>query len=85
MVYKSHTKIIQEPDLSFLFSDFFRYFSELGSSDSFGQVPVFEEEKVYDDYLQKGERLLTLAREKFKNVVGKIQLSDSEEKIFSSP
>lgn len=84
MVYKSHTKIIQEPDLSFLFSDFFRYFSELGSSDSFGQVPVFEEEKVYDDYLQKGERLLTLAREKFKNVVGKIQLSDSEEKIFSS-
>lgn len=84
MAYKSHVKITQEPDLSILFSDFFRFFSELGTPDSFDQVPVFEEEKTYEDYLQKGERLLTLAREKFKNVVGKIQLSDSEEKIFSS-
>ena len=70
----------QEPDLSFLFPDFFDLFSV--SEPSKELLP--QEEPSYEDYLQKGERLLSLAKEKFTRVVGKIQLTDCEEKIFSS-
>lgn len=84
MTRKSSTSILQEPDLSFLFSEFFNFFSAPETSFNFIHFTEFAEKPAFEDYLQKGERLLSLAREKFTKVVGKIQLSDIEEKIFSS-
>lgn len=81
---KSSASILQEPDLSFLFSDFFNVFSSPKAGFGFTHATEFTKEPAFEDYLQKGERLLSLAREKFTKVVGKIQLSDMEEKIFAS-
>ena len=83
MAKKSTAAIMSEHDLSFLFPEFFTVFS-MNGTDFFMPQPESIAVPSNEDYLQKGERLLTLAREKFKKVVGKIQLSDAEEKIFAS-
>ena len=81
---KSSAGVLQETDLSFLFSEFFEAFSATENGTLFSKSLEFDTGPVYEDYLQKGERLLSLAREKFTKVIGKIQLTNSEEKIFSS-
>lgn len=84
MTRKSSARILQEPDLSFLFSEFLNFFSAPEKGFSFTHSTEFTEGPAFEDYLKKEERLRSLAREKFTKVVGKIQLSDIEEKIFSS-
>ena len=83
MASKTNKTGLPENDLSFLFSEFFAVFSMSGT-DAFTPELALKTEISHEDYLQKGERLLSLAREKFKKVVGRIQLSDAEEKIFAT-
>ena len=73
-----------QTDLSFLFSDFFNAFSSITTDSLFTGNADNTHVPVYKDYLQKGERLISLAKEKFRKQLSKITLSDAEEKIFQA-